>query len=183
MQKQRYDKTTVIFHWLTAAVFIFMFTSPYVWRLFERRTTPRLELQFLHFSFGLLLALVIVARIIWRAGYGRKLSAPSASKIYRLASFAHYLLYVCLVAQVVLGIWLRLAQNNPLVFFGLFEVPTPFDGPQEYRKLLAFAHYFVAWSILALAASHASAALFHQFVLKDQLLQRLSMINRDEAAN
>jgi len=180
MQKVRYDRITVIFHWLTAAIFLFMFTSPYIWRLFERRTPPRLELQFLHFSFGLLLVVILAARILWRLKHGRKLPAPNESRLYVLAKFAHYLLYAGLVVQLVLGIWLRLAQNNPLVFFGFFEIPTPFDSQQEHRKILAVAHDVVAWTIFTLATAHALAALFHQFVLKDQLLERVGFELRGE---
>jgi len=180
VQKVRYDKITVTFHWLTAAIFLFMFTSPYIWRLFERRTPPRLELQFLHFSFGLLLLVILIARVVWRLRYGRALSAPNRSRLYGLALLAHYLLYAGLFIQIALGIWLRLAQNNPLVFFGLFEIPTPFDGQQEHRKVLAVAHDVGAWMIFLLSIAHALAALFHQFVLKDQLLHRVGYQLKEE---
>jgi cytochrome b561 len=62
----------------------------------------------------------------------------------------------------------------------LFEIPTPFAGQQEHRKILAVAHDVVAWTIFTLAIAHALAALFHQFVLKDHLLQRVGFQLRRE---
>jgi cytochrome b561 len=170
----RYDRTTIILHWTTAAITLYMFASPYIWRLFERRTPPRLEIQFFHFSFGLLLGAIVVGRILWRINYGRRLAAPSRSRTYAVAKAVHYTLYVLLLTQISFGIWLRFAQNNPLVFFGLFEVGVPFDGPREYRHVLALIHYLLAWTIISLASVHALAALFHHYVLKDRLLTRVS---------
>ncbi|WP_455274959.1 cytochrome b [Rhizobium herbae] len=174
-ENDRYDRGTIVLHWLTAAITLFMFVSPYIWKTFERRTPPRLEIQFYHFSIGLLFGIIILGRIFWRANYGKKLPPPEGARNYRIAEAMHHLLYALLVIQISLGIWTRFAQNNPLVFFGLFQVATPYDGAWEHRQYLAYAHYLVAWTTVGLACVHGVVALFHHYVLKDNLLSRLSL--------
>lgn len=59
--------------------------------------------------------------------------------------------------------------------FGL-SVPSPFGYPNGARHTIAVLHYWVGTGIVALAAMHAAAALFHHFVFKDDVLRRMAVV-------
>ena len=61
-----YDRLTRTFHWLTAALVIFMFASAHIWENLEKGTPLRKGLQSVHISLGIAMAVLIAARILWR---------------------------------------------------------------------------------------------------------------------
>ena len=171
---QRYDGLSIVLHWLTALLVVFLFASPYLWKMFERRTPPRLELQMWHFSLGLVLAVLIVGRIVWRVRWGRRLAPVSKGAMVTIAKIVHVAFYILIPAQVALGITLRWSQHQILPFFRFFEVPDPIGLSLETRHILGTLHYVNAWTIITLAAVHSLAALFHHYVLRDGTLARMS---------
>jgi cytochrome b561 len=173
-QAQRYDRLSIVLHWLTALLVVFMFASPYLWKLFERRTPPRLELQMWHFSLGLVMAVLIAGRIVWRVQWGRRLPAVSGGGLGAIAKIVHIAFYVLIPVQVILGITLRWSQHQILPFFGFFEIPDPVGLSLEMRHILGTLHYVNAWTIIALAIVHSLAALCHHYVLRDGTMARMS---------
>jgi cytochrome b561 len=147
----RYDATTILLHWLTAALVIFQFASAELWDFF-----PRPERHFLidsHMSLGVLLTLILAVRIFWRLSAGARLPAASASLLDRGAKALHHLLYALLVIQMPLGFFTRWTDNHPLFIDQL--------------------HVINAWVIMGLAGVHAAAALIHHYGLHDQILARM----------
>ncbi|WP_428556677.1 cytochrome b [Pseudomonas edaphica] len=169
----RYDRLTRSFHWLTAAVVIFMFASAHIWEVLEKGTPLRKGLQALHISLGIVMALLIAARIVWRMFGGNRPKADSHRALNLLAKLAHGCLYLLLVSQIVLGFLFRWAQGEPFNFFGLFAVPAPFVIDHAWRGTLGGLHNNVAWAIILLAGVHAIAALWHHYVLGDGTLRRM----------
>ncbi|WP_395608662.1 cytochrome b [Pseudomonas sp. B22129] len=169
----RYDRLTRTFHWLTAAVVIFMFASAHVWENLEKGTPLRKGLQSVHISLGIAMAVLIAARIIWRLSGGNRPKAESHPTLNLLAKMAHGCLYLLLLAQIVLGFLFRWAQGEPFNFFGLFPVPAPLVIDHEWRATLGGLHNNVAWAIILLAGLHAVAALWHHFVMGDNTLRRM----------
>lgn len=169
-QSSSYDRLTIVLHWLTAALVLFQFTLAMIWDFFPK--PERHVIIATHTSFGIVLAAVLLARLLWRTTAGRRLehgtSLPDLA-----ARAAHHLLYLLLVAVVVLGVMLRWSGHSPLSFFGL-AIASPF-GPFSHatHEMLDNLHDFAAWSIMAIASVHACAALFHHYILRDGILQRM----------
>ncbi|AYF47457.1 cytochrome b [Pseudomonas fluorescens] len=175
----RYDRLTRTFHWLTAAVVIFMFASAHIWENLEKGTPLRKGLQSVHISLGIALAVLILARIAWRLSGGTRLKADSHPALNLLAKMAHGCLYLLLLAQIVLGFLFRWAQGEPFNFFGLFSVPAPFAIDHAWRGTLGGLHDTVAWAIIGLAGLHACAALWHHSIKRDNTLRRMLPAPRD----
>lgn len=169
----RYDRLTRTLHWLTAAVVIFMFASAHIWETLEKGTPLRKGLQSVHISLGIALAVLIVARILWRLLAGNYPKAQAHPLLNVLAQTAHGCLYLLLLAQIVLGFMFRWAQGEPFNFFGLFNVPAPFLIDHDWRATLGGLHNNVAWAIILLAGLHAGAALWHHYVMGDATLRRM----------
>ncbi len=169
-----YDRLTITLHWLTALDVIFLFASFQVWSRLERGTPLRHDLQSLHISCGILLALLMVVRIFWRVSKGRRLPPASASRVAHVgAKSVHGLLYLLLIAQVVLGFLFRWAQGEPFAFFGFGDLSDLVYIEGSLRKLLGSLHYYNAWLIIVLAGGHAVVALLHHYVLRDGTLKRM----------
>ena len=59
-----------------------------------------------------------------------------------------------------------------LEIFGLFSLPAIAHKSDLANQVFAF-HKAAAWVLIALVALHVSAALFHYFIRKDGVLQRM----------
>jgi cytochrome b561 len=174
--RTRYDNIAIMLHWLTALLVVLQFALSQTWGLFDRPV--RHDLIVTHTSFGVLLAAVIVARLIWRLMPGHQVSAANSGWLEIASKSAHYLLYVLLVTEAILGFVLGFTgKSGGISFFGLM-IPSPL-GPlaRESRHLIGETHEWIAWAIIILATGHALAALFHHYVLKDGLLSRMLPAN------
>ena len=169
----QYDAAEITLHWATALLVITLYFLAQAWSFIHRGAPSRLEMQSIHVSLGICLAAVLMLRIAWRAGPGRRLP-PATSGITEIASEGvHYVLYLLLVTVVGLGFCFRWSQHLPLSFFGWFVIPAPYPFSQSQAALIGELHYWVATTIIILAGGHASAALFHHYVLHDGVLRRM----------
>lgn len=169
----RYDRLTMSLHWLTAVLVIGMFASAQVWERLAKGTPLRKELQALHISCGILLALIVIGRLLWRLSRGRRLPPVNKGLMNIVAKAAHWLLYVLLLTQIVLGFLFRWAQGEPFNFFGLFDVPTLITFDKSMKSVFGGLHEQVAWAIIILAGLHAVMALVHHYGLRDNTLRRM----------
>lgn len=169
--RTRYDPIAMSLHWATVLLVLTQFVLALTWGDFARPTRHLMIVA--HMSFGILLGVVVAARIAWRLVPGHQMP-PADSGVMELAAKAvHYLLYVLLVSQAVLGFLLRWSGNEAMSFFGLLIPPpiAPFSKPAH--DLVGEIHEFVGWAIIVLAAGHAAAALFHHVVRHDDVLLRM----------
>jgi cytochrome b561 len=169
----RYDRLTMTLHWLTAVLVIGLFASAQIWEQLAKGTPLRKELQALHISCGILLAVIVIARLLWRLSQGKRLPAASKGAMNILAKTAHGALYALLLSQIVLGFLFRWAQAEPFSFFGLFDVPTLVTFDKSMKSVFGGLHEQVAWVIIILASLHAVMALVHHYGLRDNTLRRM----------
>ncbi|QOI56929.1 cytochrome b [Rouxiella badensis] len=180
--RKRYDHLTLLLHWLTAWMVIFLFASAHIWEVLERGTPLRKALQSLHISTGILLAMVIVWRLLWRIMHPARLDAiPMPTAMLLLSKLTHWALYALLLAQISLGFLFRWAQGEPFYFFSVFPIPDVFGIDSSLRRTFGMLHNNVAWALIVLAGLHALAALFHHYVLRDGTLRRMLSSTDKEA--
>ena len=169
--RTRYDRVSIVLHWLTAVLVLSQFALAELWDYAPR---PGKHLMIVtHMSLGITLAVVILVRIAWRVAPGQKVKAATAGLVEVASKGVHYLLYALLVSEAVLGFTLRWSGNEAMSFFGL-QIPPPFAPfSKPAHQLVGEIHEYVGWAIIILAACHAGAALFHHFVLRDNVLWRM----------
>lgn len=167
-----YDNVAVALHWTTAVLVLVQFVSAVTWDYFSRDTQE--TMQSLHVSVGVLLTVVIIARVAWRLMPGHHVPSIELGWVKIASKTVHYLLYAMLIAQAVSGFVFRWAQGHPVGFFGLFAIPGPFAAlPKPSRHLIHAVHEYLGWGIVIIAFGHALAALHHHYVLKDRVLKRM----------
>ncbi|QEE86853.1 cytochrome b (plasmid) [Acetobacter oryzoeni] len=167
----RYDRPTIILHWLTAFLVLFQFAMGETWKWPAKPVHHLMVVA--HLTAGILLTVIMAFRIVWRLTKGRHLSDLLRPVDRVCALGAEYALYGLLLAEILLGYLWRWGAGQTMSFFGLL-IPSPFARfPAETVTWFHTLHEWNAWLIMGLATGHGAAALFHQFVLKDKVLGRM----------
>ena len=166
-----YDRFAIALHWTTAVLVVLQFALGQTWGWFARPTHHLMVVT--HMSFGIILTVVVLTRIVWRFGLGHQKSSLESEWVLVASKSVHYLLYMLLLAEAVLGFLSRWEGNQAMSFFGL-QIPSPYIGSgKQVAHQLQNVHNWVGWAIIVLAAGHAAAALYHHYVLKDRVLERM----------
>lgn len=172
-ERLRYDGVQIALHWLTAILVGVLYLLSEVWSFIHRGAPLRRELIGVHVSLGLALAAVLLIRILWRTGPGRRLPSAVSGLTELAAKTAHYGLYGLLIASVVFGVAWGWASHHPISLFGWVTIPTPFAFSRSADWVIGSLHNFAASCLMILAGLHAAAALFHHYVLTDDVLYRM----------
>jgi cytochrome b561 len=167
---QVYDARTIALHWAVAVLVTAM------WMLGQGidwfpKGAPRMQARSVHILAGVVLALLLVVRVVWRLHGGRRLAAASPGWAGRLQVGGHLLLYSLLLCTVALGLTSAWVRGDSIL--GLFTIPAFDPNDHALREEVVDWHGLAANSLLALAALHAAFALFHHFVRRDGVLQRM----------
>jgi cytochrome b561 len=166
-----YDNVAIALHWLTALLVVVQFALGQTWDWFARPTRHLMIAT--HMSFGIILTLVVLARVLWRFILRHHVRSLESGLIRIASTTVHYVLYVLLATEALLGFLSRWEGNEAMSFFGL-QVQPPFVGSgQKVAHQLQDIHNWVGWAIIALAVGHALAALYHHYVLDDRVLGRI----------
>ncbi|WP_246504731.1 cytochrome b [Microvirga antarctica] len=166
--KLSYDRVTIGLHWATAALVALLWVMGQTADFFPRGPLRDTDWS-LHFVFGFGLALILIARLLWRLGPGGRLPPAETGFLGLLASITHFALYGLLIAVVALGIANAFVRG--VSFFGLWSLPR--IGDPTLRRSLTEWHELAANLIMVIALVHAGAALAHHYLWHDGILQRM----------
>lgn len=169
----RYDALSIGLHWLTAGLIVALYASAQLWDLAGRRTPLNASLKSVHISLGILLVAVLVARLCWRAVRAAPPAVPMVAWMRQASRWAHRALYALLAGLVGLGLAIAWAGTAPVGFFGLFTLPAPFVLDRGTARAMKELHELAANAIMAMAALHALAALWHHYALRDGTLRQM----------
>jgi cytochrome b561 len=166
-----YDGIARFLHWsivlLIVAQFVIGWTMPGV-----HRDTQPVGLIAWHLGVGATLIAAMVLRIVWRLTH--RPPPDTLSPLLSLVSrVTHFLLYAALIAVPVLG-WINASSRGWSVkLLGLLPYPGLASTGSSFGHVMGDVHGVLAWVLFALIGLHIAAALFHRFVLKDQVLRRM----------
>ena len=168
-----YGSVAKTFHWLIAFLIVGQFVLA---NIAERLPLGMEKIGVLarHKSDGILILMLAVLRIAWRLGNAPPPPEASLTRWQELASrSAHQLLYVLLFALPLSGWLMSSAKNYPVSFFGWFQLPNMLAPSESAFKALLAAHATLATALLVIAGVHISAALWHHFFKRDNVLRRM----------
>jgi cytochrome b561 len=173
LRTDRYPATSKLLHWLVAACVLS--TAPVAIAMLRVNEGPLQDILFhFHKSIGVLILVLMVLRLINRLVVGAPIADPAIEPWQKvLSAVVHTLLYVLLLAMPVVGYIANSAYGAPTPFFGLFELP-PIVGKNEALATQLFTlHRWTGWLLIILVLMHVGAALFHYFIRRDKVLQRM----------
>ncbi len=136
----------------------------------------------LHKSIGIVVLGLTCIRIFWRLTQGVPPEPASLKRWEVVASNAvHFLLYVLMFAIPFSG-WL-LVSSSPLHLptFLFWTIPWPnlpfFENVSDLRAVshqMRDLHKYLAYGMIALLGMHVGAALRHHWILKDEVIMRMT---------
>jgi cytochrome b561 len=169
---KRYDALTQTIHWLTLLAVIVAFAAGLAMEDMPRGPA-KLQLVNLHASFGVLLMALTGFRLAWRATVPAIEPIPGPQLLRTGAKVLHGVLYLVLFAIPLVGLLMMAAKGRTVEVFGMFTMPTLIAPNRAIGHSLEELHEFLAYCMLSLVGLHATAALLHQFILKDGGLARM----------
>ena len=167
---QRYDATTMFFHWATALLVVTQWLGAQTIDWFPRGPL-RVDARSVHITLGLSLAILLAARVLWRLTQGRRLPLADKGALNVVAKSTHWGLYALLAAMVLAGMFLAWTRGDSI--FNLFNIPAYDPADKELPDQVQEIHATIGWAILALAGLHAAAALVHRYLWHDGVLGRM----------
>ena len=169
----RWGGVSLTFHWVIVVLLVVM---AYLGLTMTDLPTSahKASVYGLHKSIGLTILVLVVLRLAWRLYAGRPAEvAGMPTWQHRIASLTHAALYVLLFAIPLSGWVINSASGFPLRWFGLVRVPAIAPRDVALNHLAKETHEVLFWILVATAAAHAAAAIYHHFVQRDATLARM----------
>lgn len=169
----RYHRLSISVHWLTLLLLVAVYALIELRGMYPKGSDARELMKTWHGMLGLLVPLLLFARLALRLRYRVPpiTPAPPAWE-HALALAGHLALYVFLFVMPLLG-WLTLsAKGKPIPFFGL-ELPALIGPDKGLARTLEDLHALIGTIGYYLIGLHALAALFHHYLVHDNTLVRL----------
>lgn len=125
-----------------------------------------------HKLIGLTIFLLIVLRLLYRLSHGAPRSDPSVPPALTGAShFVHWMLYVLLIAVPIAG-YFAISYGRYLEVFGV-PLPAITEKNEDMSKEIFEWHETGAFLIIVFVSLHVLAAVYHRFVRKDRVVERM----------
>lgn len=170
--KAGYGWVAIALHWLMAAGIVFLFgLGLYMVELTYYDSWYRGSLD-LHKSLGVVVLVTWALRLAWR-WFNVEPVGVGSSWEQKVASVAHKLLYLLPLLLMLSGYLISTADGRDLVVFDWVSIPALPSLIEQQEDVAGLVHYWLAWSVISLAAVHALAAIKHQLIDKDGSLLRM----------
>jgi cytochrome b561 len=124
----------------------------------------------IHETTGILIFVIVLARILWRRMDVTPEAPPTEPWMKYFAKLAHLALYALLITlplTAVVGAWL---EGHPLTLLGAEDFGPLLPQVSDIGQAVSYVHTILGNVIIWGAGLHAVAALFHHFVLRDNVL-------------
>jgi len=178
----RYGAVAVVLHWAIAALILLDFAYALSFSRFDRGDALYLPSAYrLHMSTGLAVLALSVLRVAWRLMHKvPALPADMHVVLRRLARLSHLLLYGFMLVAPLTGWFVLSVRKQATSMFGLFTWPDfsllaamPHQQRVTYHDALLPLHIWISYAGIALVGLHVSAALYHHFYRRDDVLRRM----------
>jgi cytochrome b561 len=166
----RYHPLHVVLHWLMfLLVTLMLFFGKVIMPGIPADDPQKAMILQFHAYTGALIAILLVLRLVLRFTVNRPATADAGYAFLNvLAKVVHFLLYLFLIGMAVSGLGMYQMANLPAVFSETAPYPQDF-----YQYLPRIGHGITSTLLLLLVLLHFGAAMYHQFIRKDNLLSRM----------
>lgn len=172
--QQAWGLLAKLLHWLSLLLLIAVWGAIALHEDAPERSAEALKYLFLHKALGVSMGALMVARLIWRLLNPTPQSVPMPVWQEKSAALVHVALYGILLMLPVSGVLMSQWGGHHVSIFGWFNLPTVVSENKDLAKLAHELHTDVFWPCLVLLTlGHVAAAIYHQHVMKDNLIKRM----------
>lgn len=182
-ERVTYGGVAITLHWLIAIAIIANIVLGLYFADLPRSDPDKFILTQTHKSIGLTVLVLSLIRVAWRLVNPVPPLPRSMSPALRFSSRTIQVLLYVLIVLIPLAGWAMVSASPlglPTRYFGWFEwpqIPWLAELPRAAKRSLSRefgeAHVILAWSAIVLVPIHITAALYHQFVRRDDVLARM----------
>ncbi len=166
-----YSLVIIILHWLMAVMILVLFPLG-IWMTSLDYYASYYRAAFLwHESIGMLVLALLPVRFVWRlftASPNLKNELPRWQ--YLAAKTAHWLFYILIAVVCISGYLISTAEGQSVSIWNVFKVPALASFEAGFADQAGVWHWYAAWILIALVGIHTLAALYHHFILRDNVL-------------
>lgn len=170
----RYSKPAIVLHWIIAILVIVMIGLGLFMTDVPKGSPDRAFYFNLHKSIGVTTALLVIARLFWRA---RNPPPPFPASMpgweVQASRISHALLYLCIIVMPLSGFAATQFTKYGVKYFGLFKIPPMGSENKVVYDLLQGVHGATASLLIALVVIHVLAAFKHLMIDRDKIFQRM----------
>ena len=173
----RYTATAIALHWLLALMVVaslglglYMADLPF--------SPARLKLYNWHKWAGVAILLLSAARLLWRLTHRPPVNLALPAWQARIAHTTHLAMYALFFTVPLVGWAYSSAAGFPIVWFGVLQLADFVPVDKALAAALKPWHERTALLLGALALLHVAAALKHQFIDRDGLIDRMRPARR-----
>lgn len=169
--ESRFGLVNILLHWIMAILIIGMLALG-LYMVSLPISLEKLKLYGWHKEYGFIVLALAIFRLFWRlTNITPHLSLPFLEML--AARAMHWAFYGLMFAMPISGWLITSAAGLPASFFGLFTLPGLINPNEAYRQLFQWVHQWLGYGLIAAIVLHASAALKHHFINKDDILRRM----------
>jgi cytochrome b561 len=174
MDAQRYIRPARLLHWLMAVLILLTIPAGMIMVRPEIGRELQNVLFIFHKNVGVLLLLLVSLRLLvrWRYPAPPKPAHLPAWQV-RIADLTQGALYLLLVVQPVAGYVRVRAGGYPIEALDALGIVTLLPQSDALAEAAKAVHYWAGLAIVALAALHVGAALYHLAVRRDGVFTRM----------
>jgi len=174
MQSTRYGVTAKIFHWLIVLLLAAQYAVGSIMPHIGRKTLNEGWVSW-HLSIGAAILLVIVARFLWRIFNPVAPYEVLEAWEYWLSRITHLALYALVFVMTVLGWAAANYRGWNVTLLGTFTLPPLAAKGTPWAHVAGSIHNILVYVLLGFIVLHVGGALYHYFIRRDRVLQRMWM--------
>lgn len=169
LQPRKWPVTSRILHWVSALLLLITWLLIVLYQY----TNTKLYIG-LHKAFGISVLCWMIARVINRVLIKAPSPVPMPKWQMIISQLNHFALYALLIAMPIAGLLMSVYGGRAVDIFGLFQIPAFVTPDRSMARFYNDVHTDIIWPmIIAFTLLHVGAALYHQFILKDNLINRI----------
>ncbi|MGB2045719.1 MAG: cytochrome b [Porticoccaceae bacterium] len=165
-EPHRYGRVSRLLHWTTAGLFLILIPMGIFTSIIPEQTQYRNAYYVVHKTLGVTALLLLVIRLVWnRISQRPALDSTLTSRERQLARFAHFTLYMMMLALPVTGFMMTSLHGYPTYFFA-WELAPLWPQSDAYILWGAMHKYLLPYLLYIVLGAHILGALKHHFIEK-----------------
>lgn len=174
---KRYSLTAIVLHWLLGAALLGIFAVGLYMTDLPFSPT-RLKLYNWHKWAGVTILVLSALRLLWRLTHRPpalpgKISKAMPAWQHWAHHGTHHALYALFFLVPLIGWAYSSASGFPIVVFGVLPLPDFVPVDKALAEMIKPFHELTAFALIGLAGLHIAAALKHQWIDRDGLINRM----------
>ena len=169
---QHFPLTSRVLHWIMAVLILAML---FVGVAMVSSLSDYHRLVSIHKPIGILILVLAALRLVNRLIFPPPpLPTGRPAPLRFAATASHWLLYILMFAQPIVGWAMLSAGGYPIAMIGTFHLPPILPHDAALYAILRPLHTVLAFALFATFLLHLAAALTHAFIFRDGVFRSMT---------